>query len=359
MFLLLVACAGPDEGPSEIEFTAPDGAGLFTAVSEEDSLLREDGQELVLQLWWPSQETQASLADYDDVASGNALSRGAAACDPRRPAVVFSHGHRGIRWQSFFLTEALAEHGWVVIAPDHPGNTLFDPDGDDEDRARSAMSRPGDVTLSYEHLLARSADPEDELFGCLDEEQGFIVSGHSFGGFTTVATAGAALDIAGLRESCAVEDEFWCGAEDFVGADVDALDLSDPRVVAAMPLAPGGAVAFGPYLEDITVPMLVMGATLDDKTPYEEEAVPIYEGAGGPSRLAGLIDGGHFSFTELCVVPLDDFDGCSEEYLDIETAKRLTRTLGLAFAWEQLGFDEAAAWLPPEGEPDLLWEQRL
>jgi predicted dienelactone hydrolase len=358
MLTLLLACGAPsDEG--DIAFTAPDGEGAWSAVSEEDSVDRDDGVTLTLQVWWPTDSDEGSAVEYDQVATGQALSRGRVVCDPRRPAVVFSHGHRGIRWQSFFLTEGLAEHGWVVIAPDHPGNTLFDPDGSDEDWARSAMSRPGDVSLAYDRLLARSADPDDELFGCVDESQGFLVAGHSFGGFTTVATAGAALDIAGLRESCAVEDAFWCGAEDFVGAEVDELDLSDDRVIGGLALAPGGAQAFGAHLAEIPVPMLIFGATLDEQTPYEEEAVVIYEGLTVEPRLAGLLEGGHFSFTELCVVPLDDFDGCSDEFLDIETAKRLTRTVSLAFAWELLGFEEARQWLPPEGEPDLLWQDGL
>src|SRR5262249_1352094 len=35
------------------------------------------------------------------------------------PLVLFSHGFGGIRFQSYFVTERLASHGFVVVAPDH------------------------------------------------------------------------------------------------------------------------------------------------------------------------------------------------------------------------------------------------
>ena len=42
------------------------------------------------------------------------------------PLVVYSHGSGGLRFVSSFLTEVLASHGFVVIAPDHSGNTAID-----------------------------------------------------------------------------------------------------------------------------------------------------------------------------------------------------------------------------------------
>src|SRR5690349_19494483 len=72
------------------------------------------------------------------------------------PLVVFSHGYGGIRFQSFFLTEQLASHGFVVAAPDHPGNTLLDFGslGDDAATAQSAMDRPVDVAFTADRAIA-------------------------------------------------------------------------------------------------------------------------------------------------------------------------------------------------------------
>jgi predicted dienelactone hydrolase len=41
------------------------------------------------------------------------------------PLVVFSHGHGGVRFQSWFLMRALASHGFVVAAPDHAGDARY------------------------------------------------------------------------------------------------------------------------------------------------------------------------------------------------------------------------------------------
>ncbi|MBS2020780.1 MAG: hypothetical protein JST92_00095, partial [Deltaproteobacteria bacterium] len=40
------------------------------------------------------------------------------------PLVVFSHGQGGMRWQSTYYTVKLASHGYIVVSPDHEGDTL-------------------------------------------------------------------------------------------------------------------------------------------------------------------------------------------------------------------------------------------
>ncbi len=48
------------------------------------------------------------------------------------PLVMFSHGNQGVGIQSVTFTEHLASHGFVVAAPNHEGNTLFDSPDDEE-----------------------------------------------------------------------------------------------------------------------------------------------------------------------------------------------------------------------------------
>ena len=43
-----------------------------------------------------------------------------------RPLVVFSHGRSGLRTSYVMLCEGLAARGFVVVALDHPGDTLLD-----------------------------------------------------------------------------------------------------------------------------------------------------------------------------------------------------------------------------------------
>jgi predicted dienelactone hydrolase len=82
--------------------------------------------------------------------TGEPLLAGATPAPGSWPVIVFSHGFGGIRFQSYFLTERLATHGFIVIAPDHPGNTLVDfaQLGDDAAQAQSAIDRPLDILFS-------------------------------------------------------------------------------------------------------------------------------------------------------------------------------------------------------------------
>ena len=350
--LILLACAPPADPPEA--FVPPDEPGAYDAVTWEDVFVDPQGVELTAQVWGPTSTARGTEGvRYDDLLAGQAWSQGELVCDTPRPVVVFSHGSQGIRWQSFFLTEAWARHGLVVVAVDHPGNTFVDSGGD---RAEVAAARPGQAIASFDWLIAESDDPDSRLFGCVDPDAGYLMAGHSFGGFTTLAVGGAALDIAGLREVCETEDRFFCGAEELFAED--KADLSDPRATAILPLAPGGAEVFGPYLAEIPGDAYVMGGTLDEKTAYETEALAIHQGLPPGAMLGTLVDGGHFSFTEMCVLPLSEFDGCTDEFLDIETAKRLVEVTSLAFTKRWQGWDEAEAWLPPEGEPDLEWSVR-
>src|SRR5262249_6064762 len=42
------------------------------------------------------------------------------------PLIVYSHGLSSLRFQSIFYVEHLTSYGFVVIAVDHPGSTIFD-----------------------------------------------------------------------------------------------------------------------------------------------------------------------------------------------------------------------------------------
>lgn len=349
--LWLLACT--PEAPPEA-FVPPDAPGPFSAITWDASTPATSGETLTLQVWAPSSAPYGTEGvEYDDLLAGAAWSQGRIACDSPRPIVMFTHGHTGARWQSFFLTEALAEHGAVVVAMDHPYNTLADMDGDKT--ASVALNRPVDVADSYDWLLEESRDASSRLFGCVDQDAGYLALGHSFGGWTTVALAGARFDAAGMREHCAEEDSLLCGAEELVSADV--VDLSDPRVETIVSMTPAGAVAFGPYLSEADVPALVLGGSLDRSTPWETETLPMHEGLGGEGALATLVGAGHFSFTEICALPLPDFDGCTDEYLEISEAHRLTNVLVLAWFKRWRGFTEAEAWLPPD-EDDVEWRDR-
>ena len=128
------------------------------------------------------------------------------------PLLVFSHGFGGHRRQTTHLCTHLASHGYAVVAVDHTGNTVGDMmqlalaarGGSPAWDAEGAMGgflrdRPADLSFAIDRVL------EDSPSGLRVDADRIGVSGHSFGGWTSLAVA-----------------------------------ARDPRVRAALPLAPAG-----------------------------------------------------------------------------------------------------------------------
>lgn len=112
------------------------------------------------------------------------------------PLLIFSHGLAGHRRQSTFLCTHLASHGYVVAAPDHGGSTLADlialamrighgvvPAEAEAELLSHALDCPRDVQFLLGALRAQGVVPLTDFAGVL---------GHSFGGFTALATGGDA-----------------------------------------------------------------------------------------------------------------------------------------------------------------------
>ena len=71
------------------------------------------------------------------------------------PLVVYSHGSGGLRFVSSFLTERLASHGFVVVAPDHTGNTALDGvTGQTVSPAQNEINRLQDVRAVIDDAVA-------------------------------------------------------------------------------------------------------------------------------------------------------------------------------------------------------------
>jgi predicted dienelactone hydrolase len=121
--------------------------------------------------------------------------RGAAPRPGSYPLIAFSHGFGGHRRQSTFLCTHLASYGYVVTAPDHTGNTLFDviqailtlhSDGQLPDPAsmlREFMAaRPADIRFIIDRALDGTAGGLAQI---IDADR-IGMSGHSFGGWTAL-----------------------------------------------------------------------------------------------------------------------------------------------------------------------------
>ena len=328
--LLAVAC-GPDEPDpaTAVDLGAP---GPFSVGTLDTTFVAPDGSERRLQAWYPSRDDVDAPVTYDGIWDGGAGEGLEPACEETLPTVLFSHGMGGVRWQSAFLTEHLASHGYVVIAPDHPGSTFLDFDFDA--LTETALRRPSDIAEAFDWLTG--AD-EVEVARCIDASQGYAVSGHSFGGYTAFATSGAGVWVPDAPEAVSLGDDRVWGVVALAPWDVDGMLVPET-------------------MGEVFAPTLLLSGGRDRDTPWD-----LVEGLFGgleisPRRLGQFPDGGHASFAPITCLIWPDEDGCGEDYLDEAVVFRLVNQSSVAFleAVRPGGADIGGY---PEDSPDLWWAE--
>ncbi len=246
--------------------------------------------------------------------------------------LLFSHGYGGVRWQSAEIVERLVSHGYIVVAPDHPHNGIFDDDPSLFDE--TLVRRPVDIADSFDFALAESADAASPIAGCIDPEAGYAVSGHSFGGFTAFAVGGAL-----------VNDPEGSGT----------LDISDDRAWAVLPLAPwdaGGGLTDGAAA--IELPVMCLSGALDTTTPWSQVTSIYAPLEVEPRHLGEFPLAGHYSFSPVACATGTTGNGCGAGFIDLVEFTELTATSMLAFL-ESIVTDPAAIEYRPPASDDLIW----
>lgn len=181
------------------------------------------------------------------------------------PVLLFSHGSCGYPLQSTFLLPLIASRGYVVIAPPHPGNTIFEfpTCGTPQAQVPSAAERPQDMIFALDQMLAASADTNSPFAGALDSTR-IGMSGHSFGGFTT-----------------------------FLVTNMDS------RIKVAIPMAPAT-----PLNGAFHVPSLMMLGAIDSVINLNA-ARQAYTNSDAPKYHVEIQHAGHFAFSNLCFPSAD------------------------------------------------------
>lgn len=309
---------------------------------------------LPLSIWYPTTDTDVQPAHYDILPTltlpAIRVADRAAVASGKHPVVIFSHGSGASRLTYWYLTEMLASHGFVVIAPDHVGNTFADL-ADVEGFVRTADERPRDVHFILDQLVEadrggnNATGPElgDLLRGHVDVDH-IGIAGHSYGGYTALATAGGTANG----------------------------DEPDPRVKAVAALEPLSDKLSDDNLRQVDVPTLLMGGTLDFTTPIEPMVNRPYDLM--PTKVkyrADIIGANHESFTILHATDtlLDDpsvpddvraaarrtFPGTSgpEVMAPDEAEAIIVRYVVSFFATQLSGDDRYAAFLSPSPHVDF------
>lgn len=264
---------GPGEGSRG--GAAPDRSGPYPAGYRTYIIAEQSDRPLTTSVWYPAEDVQAQAgaARYPVTERLFTVSRLARAEAPpvssRFPLVIFSHGSAGSRVQLAFLAELLASHGFVVAAPDHPGDTMIEhAEGRQAELVDLASLRSIDVTS----VIDAMTDPRCQLSELVRADNIGIV-GFSFGGLTAIVST-----VGFLRAP------------------------AEPRVKAVVAIAPATEVLPPDLLAGVGVPVLLVGGTRDLAVPVEHHVDPAFEQltAAHPRMRVTIDDATHNSFTEIC-----------------------------------------------------------
>jgi predicted dienelactone hydrolase len=385
----LLSSANAQESPSpEAVGLRPDAPpyalhGPYWVGARDFVIDPDSARPLEITVWYPAlnPEGKAEETVYD-LSAGNAIRfafpdqkewgiRGRAIMDAPPditggpyPLVIYSHGAGAWRQISPYFVQHLASYGFVVIAPDHPG------EGPSADMFWQAfIQRPDDIRRTIDYAASLTATGA-ALENAINPDQ-VAVTGASGGGYTALAAGGAQIDWAWLMSWCAEhpEADSWafCPALTAHGAEMAALAglaavpeglwpaLSDSRIDAVVSLA-GAAFLFGPEgMRNLSVPLLTIGGSEDSVLPAEWNIAITNEYASSSEKALVVLEGSdHYIFGDECdVMPwLNDLGLrllCTDPVWDMDRAHDLFNHFTTAFLLATLkGDTEAAAALAPD-----------
>lgn len=275
------------------------GVRTITLVNEDQPNVLAGGhydRALTVEVWYPADLAGGQAGGvYADVQMANSdrtitlhgqAARDAAplASDGPYPLVILSHGYPGNRFLIAHFGENLASKGSVVASIDH-----FESTYDNKLGFASTLANRSPDQLFVLDSLARA---EGFLAGLVDGENSAII-GYSMGGYGAMLSAGAGLAPAaaqsGMAPPAALSD-LMAGSDAYAAA-------RDPRLKAVVAIAPwGGHMGLwdATGLGGVTIPLMMMGGTLDEVSDYENGIRRIFDGAVNAERyLLSFQGAGH------------------------------------------------------------------
>lgn len=245
-----------------------------------------------------------------------------ASAAPLRGLILLSHGTGGTELNHHDLGTRLARDGYLVAAVRHAGDNW-------QDRSlvtsgRYFSERPRQLSRVLDALLA---SPE---WGARIPAGRIGAVGHSAGGYSVLALAGAQAEPARAAQHCQTvqDDPGFCSlaknsslgpagsqwaaspsAAASAGApDADLVGVADARITAAVVMAPMAVVLTPQSLAAVRVPVRVLIAEKDAvlSTPYHGGHVLAHLPGARGRTVAGA---GHFAFMAQSTMPLPSAAG--------------------------------------------------
>jgi predicted dienelactone hydrolase len=257
------------------------------------------GKPIPAGVWYPTQvqtkpTTMLSIV-LMDVARNAPISGGAL------PLVIISHGNGGGSASHADLALALANAGYIVVAPMHSGDNYADQSIVGSVDWLPQRNREIHTTIDY---MLENWQYHDRI----DSER-IGAYGLSAGGFTVLTAIGGQPELRSISKHCAESPEIVCDLlrsvkSPYLNADMPTMEdafLPDLRIKAAVVAAPGLGFTFVPNgLDKVNVPIQLWSAENDVNVPYATNTKLVREALGSWVEFHSIPSAGHFSFLTPC-----------------------------------------------------------
>jgi len=275
---------------------------------------------LITDIWYPADRSAVEQSQWIGSAAAPFASAGKAAPDApliaapaKLPLILLSHGTGGSSAMMAWLGTALASHGYIAAAVNHPGNNSL------EAYTAEGFSiwweRARDLSAVLDAMLA------DSMFGPRIDPRRIGAAGFSLGGFTVIEIAGGIGELSRYQDFCKASsaDGMCADPPEFPGlsAQVSALAKTDPAMQAALreganshrdpriraifAMAPALGPAFAPdSLAKISIPVHIVAGSADSIVPLETSAKFFAAHIPG-AQLTIIQDVGHYTFLGTCL----------------------------------------------------------
>ncbi len=225
----------------------------------------------------------------------------------KTPVIILSHGLASRPEDFEDEAKQLASYGYVVALPQHPGSDfnqlqeMLQGFSREIVKVDEFINRPLDISFVIDELERRNSR---EFGGRLDLNNVGMM-GHSFGGYTALAVAGATLDFDSLETDCG--RRLWgpnlslllqCRALELPRKDYN---FRDQRVTSALVINPVTSAVFGAKgLSNITIPVFLAAGSSDPATPAAIEQLQAFVWINTDDKYFALVEGqAHVNFSKL------------------------------------------------------------
>ncbi|MFD1744635.1 alpha/beta hydrolase family protein [Rhizobium helianthi] len=270
------------------------------------------GKPLMVDVWYPSDAKAPETPVGDNrIFTGAPAKRDAAINPGKFPLILLSHGSgskaQGMTW----IAARLAEKGFIVAGPDHPGTTSGD-------STPIATPRIWERTQDLSNIITWMTG-EARWKASVDASRIGVI-GFSLGGSTALELIGARANLNAYADYCdhysmMMDCQWYAGGFGFVDGkrvaspvvklrDFDKAHFEqsnlDPRVISAVIVDPGLATAFRPQsLKTIEAATTVINLGDADKIPVAVDARMLSSQLPG-AHYHQIPGSNHFSFLPVC-----------------------------------------------------------